>query len=313
MLRGDRFGVTTRVFDGANLLCQTQVDGVETLETAAGLLVLNRIGSDGDVEYFHADGNANVAWRTDRAGAPSEGPELGPWGEPFDPPPVPGGLGFAGTVGVRAEAAGLWDMRARLYDPHLGRFISRDPWPATLPGPATLNRYAYALNDPVSLIDPSGLFCWTGKNAEGKCRGLKDVAHHIAKPLEMVSTVATAVAVMAVGLTVVCPPCAAVTLPLAGTFETVANVSRGVAIGAGLLATGSECISSGSITSFDCAKGLIAAGVGRVGGTLIEASLTPLAASGSLSPLAENLGKFASGIFDFGSEGISSAAGAVRK
>jgi RHS repeat-associated protein len=277
------------------------------------LIVLNRIATDGGVEYLHADGNANIGWITDDAGTPRPGPALGPWGEPLDAQPAPGAAGFAGTVGVRAEAGGLLDMRARLYDPHLGRFISRDPWPATLPGPATLNRYAYALNDPISLLDPSGLFCWTGKNAEGKCRGLKDVVHRYAKPLEVVSTVATVVAVTAVGLTVACPPCAPITLPLAGSLEMVAKVSRGVAIGAGLLATGSECVAAGSITSFDCAKGLIAAGVGRVGGTLIESTLTPLAESGSLSLIAKGIGQYGSGVFDLLAEGTSSAISAVRK
>lgn len=43
-------------------------------ETAAGLMVLHRIGSDGRVEYLHPDGNANVAWITDAAGAPRLGP-----------------------------------------------------------------------------------------------------------------------------------------------------------------------------------------------------------------------------------------------
>src|SRR5439155_24213508 len=137
---------------------------------------LPRMGPTGQVAYLHPAGNANVAWVTAPAGTPRPGPPLAPGGEPLDGATVQGAGGFAGTVGVRAEFAGLWDMRARFYDPRLGRFISRDPWPATLPGPATLNRYAYALNDPISLLDPSGLFCWTGKNKEGKCRGLHDVA-----------------------------------------------------------------------------------------------------------------------------------------
>ena len=204
-VRSDATGTTTRVFDGANVLAELNGAG-KRFETSAGLLVLNRIDDSGEVTYFHAGDNADVAWTTDSTGRAPPGPETGPWGEPLGSAFVAGALAFAGTVGVRAESAGLWDMRARLYDPQLGRFISRDPWPATLPGPATLNRYAYALNDPISLLDPSGLFCWTGKSAEGKCRGLRDVAHSVAKPLEVVSTVATVVAVTAVGLTVVCPP-----------------------------------------------------------------------------------------------------------
>ncbi|MGN9912654.1 RHS repeat-associated core domain-containing protein [Phytohabitans sp. LJ34] len=47
-------------------------------------------------------------------------------------------------------------LNARYYDPAIGRFISADPVfrPET---PQTLNPYAYGLNNPVSLSDPSGL------------------------------------------------------------------------------------------------------------------------------------------------------------
>jgi len=212
---------------------------------------------------------------------------------------------------VRAEAGGLLDMRARLYDPHLGRFISRDPWPATLPGPATLNRYAYALNDPVSLLDPSGLFCWTGKNAEGKCRGLKDVANRVAKPLEVVSTVATVVAVTAVGLTVVCPPCAVVTLPIAGSLTSLATASRYVALSAGIASTLIHC--SEKVVSFDCAKGAVATAGGVGVGGLIEDTMSPLAASRVMEASPTAIGNFAAGIFDLSSEGVSGIIDWVRK
>src|SRR5262249_35501985 len=44
---------------------------------------------------------------------------------------------------------------ARMYDPVLGRFLSRDPLliPRTA---ATTNPYAFAMNDPVNMTDPSG-------------------------------------------------------------------------------------------------------------------------------------------------------------
>ncbi|MGH8130065.1 MAG: RHS repeat-associated core domain-containing protein [Steroidobacteraceae bacterium] len=47
-------------------------------------------------------------------------------------------------------------MNGRVYDPLLGRFISADPY-VTLPYDGQgLNRYAYALNNPLSFTDPSG-------------------------------------------------------------------------------------------------------------------------------------------------------------
>lgn len=46
---------------------------------------------------------------------------------------------------------------ARYYSYQMGRFISPDPVPGSTGNPQSLNRYAYALNDPVNLTDPTGL------------------------------------------------------------------------------------------------------------------------------------------------------------
>jgi RHS repeat-associated protein len=60
-------------------------------------------------------------------------------------------------TGQREEAAlGLYDYGARWYDPSIGRFIQADtivPEPAN---PQNLNRYSYALNNPLKYTDPTG-------------------------------------------------------------------------------------------------------------------------------------------------------------
>ena len=64
--------------------------------------------------------------------------------------------GFTGHEHLDAFA--LIHMNGRVYDPHLGRFLSADPFiqfPASTQG---LNRYSYVLNNPLSLTDPSGYF-----------------------------------------------------------------------------------------------------------------------------------------------------------
>src|SRR6185436_978832 len=58
--------------------------------------------------------------------------------------------------GDALEAFGLVQLGARIYDPIIGRFLSRDPLliPRTA---ATTNPYAFAMNDPINGSDPSGL------------------------------------------------------------------------------------------------------------------------------------------------------------
>jgi RHS repeat-associated protein len=51
----------------------------------------------------------------------------------------------------------LLHLRARYYQPEVGRFITKDPWPGDVWRPGALNGYAYVMNDPVNVVDPSGL------------------------------------------------------------------------------------------------------------------------------------------------------------
>ncbi|MBL9170536.1 MAG: hypothetical protein JNN07_22565 [Verrucomicrobiales bacterium] len=54
-------------------------------------------------------------------------------------------------------ATGLYDLRARAYDPHSGRFTSQDPFEGEPSTPVSRHRYLYAHGDPINHLDPSGL------------------------------------------------------------------------------------------------------------------------------------------------------------
>jgi RHS repeat-associated protein len=47
-------------------------------------------------------------------------------------------------------------LRARYYQPKVGRFIAKDPWPGDVWRPGTLNRYQYVTNNPITRVDPAG-------------------------------------------------------------------------------------------------------------------------------------------------------------
>lgn len=61
---------------------------------------------------------------------------------------------FVGRYGIMKDETGLYYMRARYYDPSLGRFISEDPVWGT-------NLFEYANNSPITNIDINGAFIET--------------------------------------------------------------------------------------------------------------------------------------------------------
>ncbi len=65
--------------------------------------------------------------------------------------------GFTGHEHL--QQFGLIDMQARLYDPHLGRFLAPDPYVQAPDNHLSLNRYAYCMNNPLKYVDPTGEFC----------------------------------------------------------------------------------------------------------------------------------------------------------
>ncbi len=82
-----------------------------------------------------------------------------PYGESYDPAST-NDLDFTGQF--QDTLTGLYDFQYREYNPVQGRWISPDPsgLAAVDPSnPQSWNRYAYALNNPLSYIDPTGLFC----------------------------------------------------------------------------------------------------------------------------------------------------------
>jgi RHS repeat-associated protein len=51
---------------------------------------------------------------------------------------------------------GLYNLRARSYDPGVGRFLSQDTYLVNYRNPIELNRYGYTANNPVNGSDPTG-------------------------------------------------------------------------------------------------------------------------------------------------------------
>ncbi|MCB1967173.1 MAG: cadherin-like domain-containing protein, partial [Candidatus Accumulibacter sp.] len=151
-------GVTTfNIIDPiglGNVVGQYAVSGqVASYDYGLGLLTGKLAGQP--TTYFTFDATGSTSERTDSSrildtyhyrpfGVRLSGTGNGP-GNTF---------GFVGEFGVLGAASGIFSMRARFYDPELGRFMSADPIGQFI---GNENIYVYAGNSPVTRIDPSGL------------------------------------------------------------------------------------------------------------------------------------------------------------
>ncbi len=103
--------------------------------------------------WLHRDHLGSVRAVTNASGAFVDRTDYSPYGEQ---------LGFAGVteskgfIGERHDRPDLMYLNARYYDPILARFIQPDPLDPAVPG-VGVNRYAYAFNNPIMMLDPSGL------------------------------------------------------------------------------------------------------------------------------------------------------------
>jgi RHS repeat-associated protein len=166
---------TEFVYNGAGDRVARTVDGVTTgyvLDPAAGLPQVLQESTDGQTAsylyghdllaqydsgtwaYHLNDGLGSVRQLTDPAGQVVQSYSFSPFGVPLG---ESGGEPYGFTGEQWDASAGLVYLRARYMQPSTGRFISRDPFPGYAYSPQSLNRWVYVQNNPVGLVDPSGL------------------------------------------------------------------------------------------------------------------------------------------------------------
>jgi RHS repeat-associated protein len=154
-LLATRAGVTTRyIYDPwGNLMAEADSNGI-TRKYIYGKGLLAVATSEGQYCY-HFNGTGSTVAITDMNQAIANSYAYDPFGQILgEQETITQPFKYVGQYGVMAEPNGLYYMRARYYDPAVGRFISEDPLGF---GGGDVNLFAYVQNDPVNRIDPLGL------------------------------------------------------------------------------------------------------------------------------------------------------------
>lgn len=146
-------GTTIYAYDGANGIEELSAGGAATARYVHGAGVDEPLAeSSSSLNYFSADGLGSITSLEDSTGTPQATFVYGAFG-------VLSSSSGSATTSYRYTArefdqdTGLYYYRARYYDSGIGRFISEDPARFSVSD----DFYSYVANDPVMLIDPTGL------------------------------------------------------------------------------------------------------------------------------------------------------------
>ncbi len=154
---------TTRYVQDLNgplsrILAETDGAGTVTAYYLHGLGLVSRIAASGSTSWYHCDSRGSTVALTGSNGVVTDkyaydtfGKLLGSEGTTTNP------FRYLGRHAVVDDGDGLLQIRARYYAPEYGRFLSKDPKPGQDGQTQSFNRYSYALNNPIRLVDVSGL------------------------------------------------------------------------------------------------------------------------------------------------------------
>jgi RHS repeat-associated protein/uncharacterized repeat protein (TIGR01451 family) len=111
--------------------------------------------SDGSTTYPLTDALGSVRHLTRGDGTVAGSASYSTYGQPD----TSSGIGTFGYAGEQTDASGLLHLRARQYDPSIGRFLSQDSVQPNGPSATqSWNLYSYAGGNPMTNADPTGHF-----------------------------------------------------------------------------------------------------------------------------------------------------------
>lgn len=127
------------------------------------IAIRKRVDNDSSLVYLHYDHQGSPTQITNQDGEVIESLSFDAFGKRRNPDGSPidtiifgqnTNIGFTGHQ--QLDVVGLVHMKSRLYDPSMGRFTGTDPVVSSMSNPQALNPFSYALNNPLTHIDPTG-------------------------------------------------------------------------------------------------------------------------------------------------------------
>lgn len=180
-------------------------------------------GENGEcnINYVHHDHLGSIQALSDENGKLFQEMSYDAWGrrrnpdtwDAYDIQTPSNDHGFGGHEHI--DVFDMINMDGRIYDPVVGRFISADPFVQCPDFTQSYNRYAYCINNPLSLIDPSG-YSWLSNNWKTITASVVGIA----------VSVVTAGTASGVGIAIVAGAAGGAAGALTGALLNGANISQ---------------------------------------------------------------------------------------
>lgn len=156
-------GMRVRKTPSGGTATDFMLDGREIAEEITGSSVTSYVGrrlisqiSGSTRTIYHADGIGSTRAMSGDSAVVGESAVYDAYGNLLSSSGAVPSFGYAGVYRYYTDGTGLDYLKARYYDPGVGRFASRD----RLGYRGGLNLYGYVHNNPVVTVDPSGNFAW---------------------------------------------------------------------------------------------------------------------------------------------------------